>query len=71
MMHVGLAAWRTVAAYRHCQVTGQLLAATTHHVWRRPLKAVSALEGQFCIMENVSPQNHVDSVWIIKGTHTR
>lgn len=68
-MHVGQGAWRTAAAYRHCQETGQLLDATGHHVLRHLLKVVSAPEGQFCTMENASLQNHADSVWIIKDTH--
>lgn len=67
-MHVGQDVWRTAEAYRRCQATGLLPGVTSHPVWTHLLRAVSVLEGQFCIMESVYHQKHVGSVLTIMDT---
>lgn len=71
MMHVGQGVWRTVVAYRRCQATGWLPAATSQPVWTHLLRAVSVLEAQFCITDSVYRPKHAASVSTNMDTCTR
>lgn len=70
-MHVGQGVWTTAEAYRRCQATGLLPGVTSHPVWTHPLRAVSVLEEQFCIMDGVYPQKHAGNVSTIMDTLIR
>lgn len=62
MKPVGQGVWTIVAARRGCEATGRLPGVTTHPAWTRLQRAVSALEGRFCITASVCHQKHVGSV---------
>lgn len=62
MTPVGQVVLMTVGAYRRCQATGPLPGVTSQPVWTHLLRAVSALEGRFCITDSVCHRKLAGSV---------